>query len=67
MVHIRPDFNTKKAFLEAFKNGQKITVYQPGFFPLSGNNGVIEAPAHYHKWYLGIEWNENHIITKVKK
>jgi len=54
MVHISPDFPSKKAFLEALKAGREISVYQPGPFPISGNGTgvfVIEAPANYHKWY----------------
>ena len=67
MVHIRPDYNTKKAFLEDLKNGRFIEVYQPGPFPISNNgNGVfvIEAPAIYHKWYCAVLC-ENSKILKV--
>jgi hypothetical protein len=66
MVHITPDFNTKKAFIEAFKSGERIVVFQPGFFPLTAPNGtaVIEAPAHYHKWYLRVEYSD-FIVTKI--
>jgi hypothetical protein len=57
MVHIDPDFPSKKAFLEALKTNREISVYQPGPFPISGNGTgvfVIEAPAHYHKWYQAV-------------
>jgi hypothetical protein len=67
MVHIEPDYPTKKAFLEAFKNGTEIRVYTPGLFPLSpSGTGTIEAPSHYHKWYLRVKY-ENFIITEVLK
>lgn len=69
MVHIDPDFKTKKAFIEALKDNREITVYSPGPFPLTNNgNGVfvIEAPANYHKWYLKVEC-KNGIVTKVLK
>jgi hypothetical protein len=69
MVHIDPDYPTKKAFLEALKNGKEIFVYQPGLFPIS-NEGtgvfVVEAPAHFHKWYCRVQC-ENSKILKVMK
>jgi hypothetical protein len=69
MVHISPDFPTKKAFLEALKIGRDIAVYQPGIFPIAGNGtGVftIEAPANFHKWYCTVVC-ENCRVIKVKK
>jgi hypothetical protein len=69
MVHIDPDFKTKKSFLEALKTGKEIYVYQPGMFPIA-NNGtgtfVVEAPANYHKWYVSVECVNSRII-KVKR
>jgi hypothetical protein len=57
MVHLSPDRNTKKSFIEDLKAGKEFSVYQPGIFPIS-NNGtgvfVIEAPANYHKWYTAV-------------
>jgi hypothetical protein len=65
MVHISPDYPTKKAFIEAFKSGKKIEVFTPGFFPLSpAGVATIEAPAHYHKWYLRVEYS-GFIVTKI--
>lgn len=67
MVHIRPDFQTKKSFLEAFKKGTEIYVFDPaGIFPLLRcSNGVVEAPAELHKWYQTVKWDENYKITKI--
>ena len=63
MVHIDPDFKTKKAFLEALKNGREIYVYSPGPFPAPKNGRVsIEAPAEYHKWYLSVEIKDEKIV-----
>jgi hypothetical protein len=67
MVHIRPDFKTKKSFLEAYKQGVKIYVFDPaGIFPLRCCQwGIIEAPAERHKWYLSVRWDENYKIVSV--
>lgn len=55
MVHISPDFETKKAFKEAVKAGKKIRIYSPGPFPVPVNGRVaVEAPARYHKWYASV-------------
>lgn len=69
MVHIDPDFKTKKAFIEALTAGREISIYTPGPFPLS-NNGtgifVIEAPANFHKWYCKVSCTEGKIVKVVK-
>jgi hypothetical protein len=68
MVHIHPDFKTKKAFLEAFKNGAQIVTFNPsGLFPnVQNGTVVIEAPAEYHKWYCKVDI-ENQVVVKVYK
>lgn len=66
MVHISPDFDTKKAFKEAVKAGRKIRIYSPGPFPVPVNGRVVvEAPAHYHKWYAECDVKDGYIV-KVK-
>lgn len=65
MVHISPDFNTKKAFKEAVKRGDRISVYSPGIYPAPKNGKcVVEAPARYHKWYATVEV-KNGYVEKV--
>lgn len=55
MVHISPDFESKKAFKEAVKAGRKIRIYSPGPFPVPVNGkAVVEAPARMHKWYATV-------------
>jgi len=68
MPHIRPDFNTKKAFREALKNGDTVEIFQPGPFGPEVPNGeaVVEAPAHFHKWYAQVEVKDG-IVVKLKK
>lgn len=69
MVHIEPDFKTKKAFLEYLKT-KPVYVYQPGgLYPIA-NNGTgtygIEAPAAYHKWYCRVECVDCKIVKVLK-
>jgi len=64
MVHITPDFKTKKEFLEAFKKGVEITTYTPGgLFPSKQDGRVsIEAPAEFHKWYCSVEIKDQKVV-----
>lgn len=50
-----PNFKSKKALKEAVRNGETVTVFNPGPFAPPPENGTafIEGP-HYpepHKWY----------------
>lgn len=66
MVHISPDFESKKAFKEVVKAGRKIRIYSPGPFPVpQDGNAVVEAPARYHKWYATVVVKDG-IVVKVK-
>ena len=63
------NYPTKKALKEAFKNGEQITVFQPGgLFPGKTDGEVcIEGP-HYpkpHTWYATVEIQDS-IVVKVK-
>jgi hypothetical protein len=65
MVHIHPDFKTKKAFKEAVANGVKVEVFNT-MFPLApSGRACVEAPANYHRWYAEVEYKD-YIVTKVK-
>ena len=65
-MHINPDYATRKAFKEAVASGVKVRVFQPGPFPGTFNGEtVVEAPAHYHKWYAQVIV-ENGIVVKIK-
>lgn len=66
MVHISPDFDTKKAFKEAVKVGRKIRIYSPGPYPVPVNGRiVIEAPAKFHKWYATAIVEDGYIVKVV--
>jgi len=61
------NFKTKKALKEAFKNGDKISVHQPGPFPAKTDGAVSLEGPHYpepHRWYASATI-ENGIIVKV--
>ena len=61
------NYRTKKALKEAVKNGDQVTVYQPG--PFGGNspsNGrvALEGP-HYpepHKWYASATLKDGVVV-----
>jgi hypothetical protein len=64
------NFRTKKAFREAVKTGQRVTVYQPG--PFGGNepaNGkvCVEGPWYPepHRWYATATL-EGGVVVKVQ-
>jgi len=62
MVHISPDFSTKKAFKEAVKRGDLISVYAAGIYPAQKNGKVVvEAPAKMHKWYATVEVKDGYV------
>lgn len=67
MVHIDPDFKTKKEFKEAFRKGVEIMTYTPGGLFQSADNGVvtIEAPAMFHKWYCRVEIKDRKVVKII--
>jgi hypothetical protein len=65
MAYVQPNFKTKKAFKEAVKAGETVTVFSPGPFP-AATNGVetIEGP-HYpqpHRWYARVQVSDGHVV-----
>ncbi len=59
MAYTTINFRTKKALKEAFKSGEKITVFQPGPFGPDVKDGTayLEGP-HFpepHKWYASAQ------------
>ncbi len=62
------NFKTKKAFKEAFANGDRIEVFQPGPFPGRTNGPeTIEGP-HFpepHRWYAGVTLSDS-VVTAIK-
>jgi hypothetical protein len=56
MAYTDKNFKSGKELKEAFANGQTLTVYSPGPFPLRDGPNVIEGP-HYpeaHKFYVQV-------------
>ena len=62
------NFKTKKQLKEAFKNGERIEVYQPGgIFPGKTDGRVtLEGPhsPQPHTWYASVEIKDS-IITRI--
>ena len=65
-MYTNTNFKTKKAFKDAVKAGQKVTLYNLfGNTPLNGSASV-EGP-HYpkpHTWYANVQVTDG-IVTKV--
>lgn len=69
MAYTTVNYKTKKALKDAIKNGEKITVFQPGPFGPAVPDGTayLEGP-HYpqaHSWYASAEVR-NGVIVKLK-
>lgn len=67
MAYTSTNFKTKKALKEAVKNGEKITVFSPGPFPVNQNGRVTLEGPHYpapHTWYATATV-EDGVIVKV--
>lgn len=67
MAYVRPNYPTKKAFIEAVKAGVPLETYNPsGMFPTTRNGSdVIEGP-HYpaaHKWYAAVVVRDGVVIS----
>lgn len=68
MSYVNPNFKTKKALKEAVKNGETVTVFNPGLGQAPRNGtAYIEGP-HYpqpHSWYAEVTVEEGRVV-KVK-
>jgi hypothetical protein len=60
------NFKTKKAFKEAVKRGDRITLYAPGLgTPAVNGNEVVEGP-HYpapHTWYAQVTMRDGIVVS----
>jgi hypothetical protein len=68
IVYTDINFKTKKALKDSFKEGKKITTYQPGgFFPSVKDGRVSLEGPHFpapHTWYADVEI-KNGVIVKI--
>lgn len=67
MTYVSPNFKTKKALREAFANGARIEVFQPGLGTIPANGKVYLEGPHYpapHSWYA-VGTMVNGKLTKV--
>jgi len=71
MAYVSPNYKTKKALREAVKDGQAVSVFQPGgMFPLTvpANGQVSVEGPHYpepHRWYAVVLVNSENNVVKV--
>jgi hypothetical protein len=66
-MYVHPNFKTKKALKEAVKNGEPVTVTNPGLFgePPSTGSATIEGP-HYpepHRWYAQVDIKDGLVVA----
>lgn len=71
MAYTSKNFPTKKALREAVKNGEHVTVYQPGgIFPLDTSRGhvTVEGPQYPkpHRWYAVVDVTPEGVVTRVR-
>ena len=66
-MYTRKNFPTKKALKEAIKNGDRVTVYQPGLGPTPPSDGVVflEGPhsPKMHSWYAEATLKNGAIVS----
>lgn len=68
-MYTTKNFKTKASLREAVKNGEKITIFQPGLGapPSPNSTCAVEGP-HYpepHRWYAKVTLDSNCHIVKV--
>lgn len=67
-MYTRKNYPTKKAFKEAVKAGEKVTLYAPGLgSPVVNGTEYVEGP-HYpapHTWYAQVTVRDG-IVVGVK-
>lgn len=67
-MYTSKNFKTKKAFKDAVKAGEKITIFSPGLgVPKENGKEVIEGPQYpqAHSWYAEVEMKDG-VVIKVK-
>lgn len=67
-MYTTKNFKTKKEFKEAVANGERVTLYSPGFGK-PNDNGIeyVEGP-HFpepHRWYATVVVKDG-VVIKVK-
>ena len=65
MTYASINFKTKKAFREAVKRGEVVTLHEPGLghAPTEGR-AYVEGPWHPepHRWYAEVEVAEGRVV-----
>lgn len=64
-MYASTNFKTKKAFKEAVKNGEKITLFAPGLGqPKRDGRETVEGPhsPQPHSWYAQVEMKDGYVV-----
>jgi hypothetical protein len=66
-MYVHPNFKTKKALKQAIKDGEEITVSNPGPFggPPTTGSACVEGP-HYpepHRWYAEVKIEDGLVVS----
>ena len=67
-MYVRPSFKTKKALRMALADGQRVTIFEPGGWPIdpAKTRHSIEGPNfEMHRWYAVVQVDANGVVTKV--
>ena len=65
MTYASINFRTKKAFREAVKRGETVTLYEPGLgTPPTNGRACVEGPWYPepHRWYAQVEVAEGRVV-----
>lgn len=67
-MYTTTNYPSKKKFKEAVKNGERVTLFSPGFgTPARDGKEFVEGP-HYpkpHSWYAEVTMQDG-VVVKVK-
>lgn len=64
-MYASTNFKTKKAFKDAVRAGETITLFAPGFgTPAVNGRESVEGPWYPepHKWYAGVEMKDGKVV-----
>ena len=65
-MYASTNFRSKKAFKEAVKSGEKISLFAPGLgTPATNGRETVEGP-HYpepHRWYAEVTMKDGFVVS----
>lgn len=67
-MYVNPSFRTKKALKLAVADGQRVTIFEPGSWPIdrAKTRHSVEGPNfEMHHWYAVVQVDADGVVTKV--